>query len=420
MINDPSSVSLEREVPEFLKLVPADARLIVYFAGHACKDDKGKVYLAPKDFRSDKPEVNGRPLQWLVDLMEECPAKEKLLLLDGSHAGSGAEQPREPSSAEMIAALKRRPNRALLLTVTAVASCQQGQREVELAGKQHGLFAECLVEGYGGAADANHNTRIEPTELFAYLQKAMAAEGQGKQTPEIFLPNNAPPRLSEAAKVAIRHLADFAAQAKIDPDELEQDYASAAQLAGSEPEPRLIYGLLLMKRKDSEGREKATQHFQTVKSDMPDRLLPYAALAWLRMEKRSYALAVNELAAMVRKIPRPSGGETAYSGEAKYLFGWSGKLRELAAGVGEPSRPLNEALAALDAAVSAHGPLAVQIYGQGRQATKAVLGDFDVRVAESKDDVEIKRIEIDRRQLSHYADFPLDEYIKQLRRQLEQ
>ena len=177
VFNDPSAVTLEREVPDFLKRVGADGRLIVYYVGHACKDAGGQVFLAPKDFRSDQPAVNGRPLQWLVDLVEDCPAKEKLLLLDGSHAGSGAEQAAEPSSAEMIRALKPQPNRALLRKVTAVASCQKGQHGLDLPDKEHGLFAWCLAEGYGGAADANRDTLVEPTELFAYLQKEMPAAG---------------------------------------------------------------------------------------------------------------------------------------------------------------------------------------------------------------------------------------------------
>ena len=166
--------------PSSSRRVGADGRLIVYYVGHACKDAKGQVFLAPKDFRSDQPAVNGRPLQWLVDLVEDCPAKEKLLLLDGSHAGAGAEQAAEPSSAEMIRALKPQPNRALLRKVTAVASCQKGQRGLDLPDKEHGLFAWCLAEGYGGAADANRDTLVEPTELFAYLQKDMPAAGAGQ------------------------------------------------------------------------------------------------------------------------------------------------------------------------------------------------------------------------------------------------
>ena len=420
LFDDPSAVTLQREAPEFLKRVPADARLIVYFTGHATKDAKGQVYLAPKDFRSDKPEANGRALQWLIDLMEECPAKDKLLLLDAGHEGTGAEQASEPSSAEMIAALKRQPNRALLRTVTALASCRQGQRGLDLADRQHSLFAECLAEGYGGAADANRDTRVEPTELFAYLQKEMAAGSQGKQTPELFLPDDRPPRLSEAAKTAVRRMADHSGQTKIDPDALEQEYGEAVQAAGSEPEPRLIYGLLLMKRKDGEGREKAMQHFQVVKSQMPDRVLPYAALAWLRMDKRTYPAAVNELTAMIAKLPKQSGPDIPYSAEAKFLFRWCGQLREHAAGVGESTLPLREALAGLDAAIAAHGPQAVDLYTQGRQATAAVLADFDARMADSKDETEVSKLKVDRKQLSKYADFPLDKYIRQVLLMLDQ
>ncbi len=236
VLKDPSAVELEQQVAEFLKKVAADGRLIVYYVGHACKDADGQVFLAPKDFRADKPAVNGRPLQWLVDLVEDCPAKEKLLLLDGSHSGAGAEQAAEPSSAEMIRALKPQPNRALLRKAIAVASCQKGQRGLDLPEKGHGLFAWLLAEGYGGAADANRDTLVEPTELFAYLQKGMpAAAAEGIQTPELFLPDDRPPRLSEAARTSIRKLAGYADQLKVNVDEASQEYDTALQAAGARP-----------------------------------------------------------------------------------------------------------------------------------------------------------------------------------------
>ena len=145
----------------------------------------------------------------------------------------------------MIRALKPQPNRALLLKVTAVASCQKGQRGLDLADKGHGLFAWCLAEGYGGAADANRDTLVEPTELFAYLQKQMpAAAAQGDQAPELFLPDDRPPRLTEAAKTSIRKLAGYADQLKVNMDEAAQEYDVALQAAGAEPEPRLLFGLV--------------------------------------------------------------------------------------------------------------------------------------------------------------------------------
>ena len=43
--------------------------------------------------------------------------------------------------------------------------------------QQHGLFAWLVAQGYAGAADKNLDHRVEPTELFGYLQDAMAAAG---------------------------------------------------------------------------------------------------------------------------------------------------------------------------------------------------------------------------------------------------
>ena len=62
----------------------------------------------------------------------------------------------------------------------------------------------------------------------------------------------------------------------------------------------------------------------------------------------------------------------------------------------------------------------MKIYDQGRQASKAVLADFDVRAAAAKDDTESQLIQVDRRQLPHYADFPLDKYMQQVRQMSEQ
>ena len=231
--------------------------------------------------------------------------------------------------------------------------------------KGHGLFAWCLAEGYGGAADANRDTLVEPTELFAYLQKGMPAAGaQGAQAPELFLPDDRPPRLSEAAKTSIRKLAGYADQLKFNLEEASQEYDAALQAAGAEPEPRLLFGLVLLKKKD---RDKAAQHFETVKSELPKQLLPYAALAWLRMEKRAYPAAIHELTAMIEKIPKPAGPNSPLPPLTPDPFEWAGQLREYAAGVSDPSRPLNEAVAALDAAVAARGAQAVALYKKGRR-----------------------------------------------------
>ena len=99
----------------------------------------------------------------------------------------------------MLAALKAPPDRSPLRTVTAVVSCEAGQRGHAWPAKNHGLFAWCLADAYSGCADANRDGRLEPTELFEFMQKMEAAgrELNVAETPKLVLPDATPPRLSE-------------------------------------------------------------------------------------------------------------------------------------------------------------------------------------------------------------------------------
>ena len=231
---DESRVRLEQGISDRLEKIPAEGKVIVYFAGHACKDDQGVVYLAPKNFDRKHPDSTGLTLRWLVEQMEKCPAKEKLLLLDCCQPGEGAEAAGEPSTAEMLKTLSP-SGRSPLQTVTALVSCKAGQRGQPWPEKKHGLFGWCLAEGYGGRADANRDGRVEATALFEFMQKAMAAAaGELKiaQTPELILPDARPPRLSEDAKKAIRKLAADLEEPKVDSKAGQEDFTAAAEACG--------------------------------------------------------------------------------------------------------------------------------------------------------------------------------------------
>ena len=97
-------------------------------------------------------------------------------------------------------------------------------------------------------------------ELFAYLTDAMATAGKSlklSQTPELFVPGDRSVRLTEDAKTAIRKLA-----ADLDDDQarlqdIDEDYAAATQAADQEVEPRLLYGLLLLKKQAAGCGDKA-------------------------------------------------------------------------------------------------------------------------------------------------------------------
>ena len=171
------------------------------------------------------------------------------------------------------------------------------------------MFALCLAEGYGGAADANSATRWSSRRNSSPICKKKCPPPPGSaQAPELFLPDDRPPRLNEAAKASIRKLAGYMDKPAFNLDEAAQEYDAALKAAGAEPEPRLLFGLVLLKAKrDPENPNKAAQHFEVVKSELPNQLLPHAALAWLRLENRRSFLGIPELVRMIEKIPKPAG-----------------------------------------------------------------------------------------------------------------
>ena len=200
LITDPSQVRLQQGLPEVLGRVKAEDEVLVYYAGHACRDKDGTVYLAPANFNHEQMATSGVTLRWLVDQLEKCPTKQKLLLLDTiGDAEEGG------SAAEMLQSLSARAGHSPLRSLVAITNCKEGEQGNDWPAKHHGLFGFTLAEGYSGTADANRDGRIEVSELFAMLTQSMtaaAAEVKHQQTPQLFLPDTKPPRLTEEAKLA--------------------------------------------------------------------------------------------------------------------------------------------------------------------------------------------------------------------------
>jgi len=418
LLTDTSLVRLEQGIAERLQNIGSDGRLLLYFASHAYADQQGTVYLAPKNFDFKRKSTTGLPLEWLVDRLEQCAAKEKLLLLDCSHAGEGIDLASQPSTAEMMQTLKAPPGWAPLRTVTAVASCAAGQRGRLRPDKHHGVFAYYLAEGYSGRADKNRDNRLEPTELFEFLKLAMASEVGDAQTPVLFLPDDRPPRLNEDARKAIRRLAAYLRQDKINLGAAGRQYAAAVELSGKELEPRLLWGLLLLKARQ---RDEAFKHLEELKIDNPRLLLPLQAMAWLRFQKRTYKSATAELLELVSHIPKPKKPTEAYTKQAQQIFYWTGQLRGFAsAAVPSAWRPPQETLAKLDAAVASHGDDAQGRYEAGRAKSRAIVADFERRIAGALAEAAIAKLKVERRRLVHYAAFPFDQTTRQILAGLDQ
>lgn len=415
LLADPSQVRLEQGISEALAKVKAEDELVVYFAGHAYQEKDGTVYLAPVNFNLKRMFSAGLTLQWLLDQLERCPSRQKLLLLDAS--GPPATDPaKDLSTAEMIETLKGPPGMSALRTVVAIASCSEGQRNNDLPAKGHGLFAQTLAQGYSGAADANRDGRVEISELFTMLTQSMAssaAELKHPQTPKLFLPNNKPPRLTEDAKTAIRKLAAQVRQDRVDMVQANLVYSSAQKQAGQELEPKLLYGLLLIKSRD---RTTASRHWNELNVAHPELILPLEGEAWLDFEKRTYAAGLDKLAKLAAALPKPANPGDPLPAESARALVWAGQLREFASDAAEESaRPPQSALEKLEAAVVALGSAAQKPYQEGRAASQKVIADFDRQVSSAGADDAIKsKIRVERRLLTRYVSFPYEEAVEKI------
>ncbi len=414
LLANESLVRLEQGIPGLLSRTGADSTVVVYCAAHAFQAPEGEIYIAPTNFDSKRIAASGLSLQWLVDQLEKCSAKKKLLLLDCAHEGSATQVRNQPSTAEMLQTLKSEGGRAPLRTVTALASCQPGQRGHFWPEKNHSLFAHALAEGFSGDGDKNRDNRLEVTELFTFVKDTMAA-GATKlataQAPQLFLPDDRPPRLSDNARQAIRRLASFLRQSKPDMDAVVQQYDEAKKLAGDEIDPDLIYGLLLIVARE---RDEAFRHFEQLKLDNPKLILPLQAIAWLRFEKRTYTPGVEELTELVSILPERKAGKPL-SEEIRELFYWMGQLREYSATIPEGNyRAKEQSVARLDAAVEACGDEAARFYEQGRARTQTVMRDYEKRMAAAQEEAESKRLKIERRRLVNYTRLPTDDIAQRI------
>jgi len=414
LLIDENRVRVEQAVAQALAEAASAKQLIVYVGGHAYRDDSGTVYLALKDFDFGRIDTTGLALPWLIQQLEKCPAKEKLLILDGCHAGSGADLQREPSTAEMAETVQGTKSAPGLRTVTVLASCSRGERGQVTSAGDRGRFATSIAAAYSGAADKNRDLLIEPTEVFDFVHRASAevATGGRSQTPVLFLPDDTPPRLTEEAKQALRRLAANFGQAKIDLQRAELEYQAAAAAAGKQPEAKLLYGLLLLKAKQ---HPQALQHFEELQFESPELWLPWEANAWNRFEKQNYAAGINDLVRLVPQLAAARKPNSPPPPQALRILEAIGRLREFAGNAVRPERrPPAGILESLDEAVAQLGDEATTAYRQGRDHVRKITDDFDRRMTTEKAEMSRIQLILERTQLRHYAATPLDAMLQEI------
>jgi len=242
--NDFKQVRISQEVGDWIKKIPAKAEFYVYVSTRAYGVPDQNVYFAAQDSKYAKIDQSPLTLNWLIDLLDDCATKQKLLLLDCTPADS-SNDPLQVSASEMIDIARSTKRGGYPRSVFVLGSCGEDQvGALNQDGQSH--FAAVIANGFTGEADLADDNRLEITELADFVQKQVVANNRA-QTPSLFLPDPSPPRISQDAKDAILNLLGRFSQRKLDMVELAKQASRVDKQAGGEPEPMTAYGVLLVK-----------------------------------------------------------------------------------------------------------------------------------------------------------------------------
>lgn len=403
---------VQTALADFLKRIPAEGRLLVYFAGHAAKSDQGDVYLAFRDFDPSRPGQTGQDLADLLKSLDDLNAQEKVFLFDVQYGGEDRRW--QPAAAELVETLKSRKG-SVSNSVYVIANCSRGEVDASAEGGPAGVFANSTAAALKGKADFNRDLQVTPNELLRYLKfevgtRALRA-GQ-EQNPALFEPTPAPP-IPPKALAALRGLLEMAQAGRKTDDEFALAYTDAAALTPKEPYALLVYGLVALR--DKTRSKLAQDQFEQVAAkypEHPDSILAYHALAWLHFRNQDYDRGLERLELAVARVRDPNG---AY---AKQLIGFAGQLYAFTDRVVADER-LSARRSQVLEAVKGKGEQAKTVFREKWDAVQKEVQRRKQQIEQEPDSAKKALLELQLKNPNNYASFELPLLFKVLDESLD-
>lgn len=175
-LRNPTRLQLQEKTREWLVKAARGDTVIVFFSGHGFLDAESQGFLAPADCNRGNLGLTAFRLDNLRDLLRQCRATQKVLILDCCHAGAAKGERADASGEELAASLGTAEG---LITL---ASCRKQQQSIEWPERGHGLFTYHLSEGLAGAADRDRDGVVDSDEVFRYVSEQVPRRNP-KQTP---------------------------------------------------------------------------------------------------------------------------------------------------------------------------------------------------------------------------------------------
>ncbi len=188
LVNEPGE-AIRRHMAHFYADKATGDTLLLYFAGHAALDKRGRIFLTTPDTEHDYLRGTALPAAFIADEMDNSRARRQMLLLDCTFSDSA--KPELPGligrTIDPAAVFARNGHERVI--IAAHDSTQFNWNKGNIIGQAApSRFTEFLLAGLQtGQADEAGDGRITLDELFAYIQKQCSEDtSPQRQTPRMW------------------------------------------------------------------------------------------------------------------------------------------------------------------------------------------------------------------------------------------
>ncbi len=170
-LTDPTSRELKVRVAEHLARRRAGDLLVLYLSGHGVRDARGQLHLVASDTLHAGLAATGVEARWLLDRLDECAAREQVVILDCCFSGAfaaGAKGDGDDVGGD-LAQLSGRGRGRIVLTASRATEYSFEGHAVAGAAIAGSVFTAGLIDGVRtGTADIRGEGRISVDDAFAY------------------------------------------------------------------------------------------------------------------------------------------------------------------------------------------------------------------------------------------------------------
>jgi hypothetical protein len=184
LINSSCGELLE-SIEDFCADRRVDDQLLIYLSCHGVLDDRGRLYYAATDTRRQRTAATAIAAAWLNERLEDCRARNQIVILDCCHSGAFASGAKGSSELALEERFKPHGRGRVVLTASRGTEYSFEGDQPSGVGMQS-IFTQAIVNGLRtGDADRDKDGMITVTDIYHHVYDRVRAV-EPRQTPELW------------------------------------------------------------------------------------------------------------------------------------------------------------------------------------------------------------------------------------------